>query len=221
MIKRCLIVPILMLCIVPQVFAIDRDARMIDTFSFDFSELDDMDYAGGSIFGETALADPDWAILFGAGYGNSSPGGAPNIDVLTIGVGVKYCIISPTSVSLLGAYQNFDQRGRSEKDAKAATVGVKHRFISADQRVSPFARGTLSWRDRSSFSDPGNEDSFSETLFTVGGGVEFAMGANFSFVFEGAYVKADDSKDGTEDLDGWIGSVAMQYYFHGEPFWSR
>jgi len=216
-----MIVAILALYIVPHAVAIDRNAKMIDTFAFDFSELDDMDYAGGSIFGETSFLDSDWAILFGGGYGSSSPNDAPNIDILTVSVGLKYYIIPPTSVSLLGTYQNFDQRSRSEKDAVMGTVGVKHRFISADEPVSPFVTGTISWRDRSSFSDPENEDTFSETLFSVGGGVEFAMRRDFAFVFEGAYVEADDSSDGSEDLDGFVGSIALRYYFLRDPSWSR
>jgi hypothetical protein len=124
-------------------------------------------------------------------------------------------------VSLLGTYQNFDQSFRNEKDAVMGTVGVKHRLISADEPVSPFVTGSISWRDRSSFSNPGSEDTFSETLFSVGGGVEFAMRRDFAFVFEGAYVEADDSKDGSEDLDGFVGSVALRYYFLRDPSWSR
>jgi len=84
MIRRCMIVAILALYITPHSYAIDRDAKMIDTFAFDFSELDDMDYAGGSIFGETSFVDSDWAILFGGSYGNSSPTMRPILTFLAL-----------------------------------------------------------------------------------------------------------------------------------------
>ena len=63
------------------------------------------------------------------------------------------------------------------------------------------------------FPPDAEADSLSEVLLIVGGGVEFEMRSNFTFVFEGGYVIADESNDGGEDLDGFQGSVAMQYYF--------
>ena len=40
------------------------------------------------------------------------------------------------------------------------------------------------------------------------------MTDEMGFGFEGAYVEADNSEDGTEDLDGWVFAFSMIYYWY-------
>ncbi len=199
--------------------AIDRDARMIDTVSLNLAALDDVDSIGGSIWGETAIAQPrkDWSLLFGFGYDELSPDNARNVEAWTGGFGLKYYLTEFTSFSGVGTYTRYIQgRNTPDRDAKAATLSVKHRFQSADAPVSPFLKGAVTWRDRSTFShvEPDLEDrSVSELLVALIGGVEFRMTDTWSFVVEVGYVEADASSNRAENLDGPIASLAMQYYF--------
>jgi hypothetical protein len=199
-------------------FAIDRDARMIDTVSLNVANLSDADSIGGSLWGETSTANPDqkWAILLGGGYDEISPDRGANIDAWTLGLGVKYYILPVTSVSGVGTYTQYDQTDTDDKDAKAASVSLKQRLMPADAPVAPYAKGTFTWRHRSTFSEalPQPEgDAFSEVLLTLAAGVEFEMRKDFTIIFEGGYVIANASNDHAEDLDGAIGTVSMQYYW--------
>lgn len=210
-------------------YAIDRGARMIDTISVDVEELDDVDSAGISLWGETLLAPEreDWALICGGGVGTLSPdttvavspetgalveSATRNVDFWTIGIGLKFYLAPPTSLSAVGTYAEYEQGG-IERDAKGVTFTAKQRLLPADSALSPFVKGSYMLRDRSSFSDVGTQGSFSENLIALGGGIEFGAGENFSFVFEAARVESDNSENGDEDLDGWRGSFAMQYYF--------
>ncbi|MDA0577336.1 MAG: outer membrane beta-barrel protein [Verrucomicrobia bacterium] len=198
--------------------AIDRDARLIDTVSLNLADLNDADSIGGTLWGETAVnvERQDWAILFGGGYEEVSPDNASNIEGWTLGIGLKYYLLPVTSISGVGTYTRYDQDGNDDKDAKAATLTVKQRLLPAEDPLSPFVKGALTWRDRSTFSEaePGAErDSYSEALLTVSGGAEFEMADNFTFIFEAGYVIADESNDQLEDLDGLVATIAMQYYF--------
>ncbi|MCE9614418.1 MAG: hypothetical protein K8T26_09090 [Lentisphaerae bacterium] len=199
-------------------YAIDRDARMIDTVSLNLASLNDADSIGGSLWGETATAveRQDWAILFGGGYDEISPDGADNIEAYTIGIGLKYYLLPVTSASAVGTYTRYNQGDLEDKDAKAATVSLKQRLTPAEDAFAPFVRGALTWRNRSTFSSAlpqPEEDSFSEVLLAVTAGIEFEMRSDFTFIFEGGYQEADESNDNTEDLDGILGSVSMQYYW--------
>ena len=202
-------------------YAIDRDARMIDTVSLNVASLNDADSIGGSLWGETAFNLPrqDWALLIGGGYDEISPDDdSSNLAGWTMGIGLKYYLLPVTSFSAVGTYSRYDaDNGAAEdKDIKAATLTAKQRFMPASDPFCPYAKGSLTWRNRSTFSgfDPAVEDdSFSEYLLTVAGGIEFEMRPDFTIIFEAGYVTADASDNDAEDLDGFIGSVAMQYYW--------
>ena len=89
-----------------------------------------------------------------------------------------------------------------------------HAAMVKGEPVSPFVKGALWYRDRSSFSDEHvSDDSVSEGLLELGGGFEFAMNETLTFVFEASYIASDSSDDDTEDLDGWLGALSMQYYW--------
>jgi len=194
--------------------AIDREAKMIDRVSLDLASLDDVDSIGGSILGESALsAGPEaWAILFGGGMGTISPIGEDDVDYWNVVLGLKLYLCPVTSISAVGRYEKYNM-GSSDRSAKSAIFSAKQRLRPADAPFSPFVEGSITIRDRSTFTDPGTEDSFSEYLVSAGGGCEFAMNDELSFVFEAYYQLADSSDDGSEDLDGWLGSVSMVYYW--------
>jgi len=196
--------------------AIDREARHVDRAQLDVANLDDADSIGGSIWSEAALADPGqrWAVLAGLGLGTISPDNAHNIDYWAVNFGLKYYLSSLTTVSALANYTNLDDRQGTERDIKGAGAILKHRIMPAGEPVSPFVKGGVWYRERSTFSDQDtSDDSVSEGLVEVGGGFEFAMNDTLTFVFEASYVNADSSDDDTEDLDGWLGAVSMQYYW--------
>lgn len=203
--------------------ATDRDAVIIDSFAVNVADLDDIDSIGASLWGRTAIGLPreDWSLLFGGAFDELSPDNEHNIDAWTVGIGLQYYISSLTTVSGVGSYTRYDQgSGTEDKDAKAATATIRHRFAEADASISPFLKGAVTFRDRTTFSsyDPELEDdTFSEFLVTAGGGAEFRMNDDWSFVFELGYVAADASADNAEDLDGFTGSVAMQYYWPKPP----
>jgi hypothetical protein len=212
--KRCIVTSALILLTAFGAHAIDRDARLIHSVSFVMSELDDIDSVGVTLLAEDRLEAEQWAILFMLAFDQISPDIAEEIDALTAGVGLKFYPIPLTSVSGLASYTTEDQHNNGgRKDRKAVKVDAKLRLAPATAPVSPFARASLEWRDRSSFSDVASEGTFSEILITIGGGVEFTMNDDLSFVFEAGLVEADDSKDNSEDLDGWIGAITMQYYW--------
>jgi hypothetical protein len=194
--------------------AIDRGAQMIDRVNFDVATLDDADIIGGSILGESALSQDRWAILFGGGTGTISPLlEGHNTDYWNVLVGAKLYLCPYTSLSAYGKYEEFHVGGVS-RDAKSATFQCKQRLLPADRAVSPFVAGGLTIRDRSTFTDLGTEESFSENLWCAGGGCEFAMNEDLSFSFEAYRQFADSSHDGAEDLDGWLGTISMIYYWN-------
>ena len=51
------------------------------------------------------------------------------------------------------------------------------------------------------------DEASSETRVSLGGGCDFAMTDTMVIVLEGAYAEGDDLED------GWLGSVAMKYYW--------
>ena len=223
---------ILLAALVVESAAIDRDARFIDTVSVEGEAMDDMDSLSLNLWGETLLAPEreDWALLFGGGIGKLSPDTIftvsetdgtlvereqSDVDFWQIGLGLKFYLAPPTSLSAVASYAEYEQNG-VEREAKGATFTAKQRLLPADNPMSPFAKGSYTIRERSSFSSAGTRGTFSENLFALGGGIEFGAGENFSFVFEAARVESDTSDDDAEDLDGWRGSFAMRYYFENE-----
>ncbi|MDA1043648.1 MAG: outer membrane beta-barrel protein [Verrucomicrobia bacterium] len=196
-------------------FAIDRDAEMINTAAVELMELDSADGIGVAVWGETAFDtdSPVWAILMKAGYGTISPKNSSSENYWNAAVGLKYYVLPETSVALVGDYLSFE----GDRDAKMASLQGKHRFVPADEKISPYATASIGIRERSTFSSESvAEASFSETIFSLGGGVEFRMTEVLSFIFDAKYVTAEQSPDGTENLDGVAGFLGLQYYFFPE-----
>lgn len=198
--------------------AIDRDAWMIDAVGVNVASLDDADSVGLGLQGETSFQDSDWSFLVNGTYDEISPDYSTNVRAWGLGLGLKYYVLPLTSVSGMGTYTSYDpNRTENNRDSKQAEVAVKQRLVSADAPVSPFLKASLAWRKRTTFSDPSYDNSFSEVLLRIGGGADFAMNDSFSIVFDASYQLADASKDKAEDLDGFLASVAMQYYWEKNP----
>ena len=215
MTKYALLILTALLTIVPASMAIDRDAKMIDTAALELMELDDADGIGLAVWGETAFNPEitDWSILVKAGYGEFSPTGVDDFTYWTASVGLKHYLTTETSIALIGNFTHYS----SDRDAKSAIVAGKHRFVPAGENVSPYVTASAGIRDRSSFSDDDQtNDSFGEAVFSAGGGVEFRMTDTLSLIFDLKLVQADESDDSTEDLDGLVGFLGLQYYFLNE-----
>lgn len=209
-----------MLFYVPAAMAIDRDAKMIDSAAMELMELDDADGIGVAVWGETAFnTDPQiWAVIMKAAYGELSPNDEGDTTYLGGALGLKYYIQPETSVALIGDFTSFD----ANRDAKMAYVAGKHRLAPATESISPYLAGSVGVRERSTFSRPSvSEDSFSELVFTFGGGVEFRMTEALSFIFDVNAVQSEESDDGTENWDGFRGFVGLQYYFMPEEGWNK
>jgi hypothetical protein len=212
--KSILLCVVSMALVAASAQAIDCGARMIDRVNLDLAHLDEVDSIGGSILGETVFDVPrrDWAILFGGGLGTISPDYADDVNFWHISLGLKYYLFPVTSLSFMGKYERYDAPP-GHRDAKGASVQLKHRFLPAEAPLSPYVVSTLTARTRSTFSAPGVEGSFSEVLFNVGAGAEFAMRNDLSFAFEIVHQLAEASENGAEDLDGVLVTVSMVYYW--------
>jgi hypothetical protein len=194
--------------------AIDREARMIDRVNLDMATLNDADSYGGSIIGETALATRwhEWAILAGGGAGTIAPLNEDDISYWNVLLGLKLYATPLTGVSAYGKYEQF-ATSPHHRDAKSLNIQVKQRLLPVEFSVCPFAAGGLTLRERSTFTGLDTQDSFSEFLVNAGGGCEFVMNEELSFEFAVYYQVADASEDETEDLDGWMATVGMLYYW--------
>lgn len=217
-IRRWMVLLLVVLGSATGAFAIDRGARLIDTVSLDMANLDDADVFGGSLWGETTFAVPneDWALLAGLGGYETAIDYGSDARSWFMGLGLKYYVLPLTSISAVGVYTRNDRAWWENSDTKAGTLTVKQRFLDANEPVSPYLRASYTWRERSTFSsfDPAAEtDMFSEDVVTVAAGAEFAMNNDLSFVFDVGMVMAEASDDGVEDLDGFVASVGMQYYW--------
>lgn len=192
--------------------AIDRDARMIDTISVDGIQYDGGDSLGLSLWGETVTATREeiWAVLFGGGLGTIWPDSGDGIDYWEIGLGMKYYLLQDTSLALVGTYRELDMP--DDPDVVTTELTLKHRFVPADEAVSPFLRGGIGTRKVEYIPEPSVDDDFTEMILSVGFGVDFMMADNFAIVFEGTWY-VTEKLDDDETPDWWIGRVGMQYYW--------
>lgn len=204
-------VALLAVLMAAPVQAIDRGASMIDSLVFDVADIDGADSLGFGLWNETALENQDWALLFGGTYGEIGPEVGDDINYWSLGLGIRYYITSMTAADVLAQYGQKDQG--EERDIKSATLSLRQRLMPAGASVSPFLRGSVGVRERSTFSDDANDDNLSEVIGALSAGVEFRLNSELSFSLEAGYQEAEASDDGTEDLDGTFGSVAMRYYF--------
>ena len=195
-------------------FAIDRDARMIDTVWGEATVYDGGDSLGLSLWSETATAEPEgrWAILAGGALGTVWPNAGDGVEYWELGLGLKHYLARDTSLSLLGLYRELDTEDRP--DLRRATATMKHRLMPAADPVSPYVIAGAGLQTVEDIPEPTVDTDFTELLLVGGAGVDFMMAENFAIVFEGAWYITQEL-DGEESEDWFLGRVGMQYYWAG------
>lgn len=193
--------------------AIDRDARMIDTIALESTYYNSGDSFGGSLWGETATAAPNenWAILLGGGLGTIWPDGGDGVDYWEIGLGMKYYLVQDTSIAVAATYRELDMF--DDPDVLTGELTLKHRFVPADDPVSPFARAVIGMRTVETIPEPEIDEDFTEMILALGIGCDFMMADNFAFVFESVWYVTEELGDDEESPDWWLGRIGMQYYW--------
>lgn len=188
--------------------AIDRDANMIDALRLNYASFDDSEYFGVHITGENTVKDTNgkWAILAGISGGRLSFEDGPDFDSIGLELGVKYYLQELTSISLLGGY-TWSDGDIVDFETGSLTARIKHRFTSAYNPVSPYVKGEIAGL----FIDA-IEDS-DAVVFRAMAGCDFAMSPDFAFVFEGGISESENMDDGPDPEDGWLLTIAMQYYW--------
>jgi hypothetical protein len=188
--------------------AIDRNASMIDAVRIEGASYDHADYGGINITGETRVDDTggQWAIVAGVSAGSLSLDAGSDFDALALTLGAKYYFTQLTSLAILGNYTWYDASGDFE--VGTATASVKHRLLPATEPISPFIRIDTSIQ----FVDQLN--SYDVLVLVATAGCDFMMTDSMAIVFEGGISESEGLDDnGFDRADGWLASVAMQYYW--------
>lgn len=190
-----------------NLFAIDRDANMIDTARLDYNNFDHSDYFGLHITGENAVQDTDgkWAILAGVDGGKLSLDESPDFDVIGGEIGVKYYLKTLTSIAILGSY-TWSNGDTFDYETPAITARIKQRFSQPDNSVSPYVKGEI----EEQFVDS-DLDNYNVAVFRAMLGCDFKMAEGYAFVFEGGISESDNLDNGADPEDGFLMTVAMQY----------
>lgn len=192
-------------------YAIDRDAKFIDSLGFNGLSCDRGDVRGAALWGETALAtfNRRWSIVFGGGMGTDSPEGGSDADYWSAILGMKYYFSHQTSLTVGGDYLTTDDR-----DITTGRFFLKHRFINLmeGEGVSPFVTASLGYRSAGNIGAPGHTDEMVETL---GVGCEFMITDTLSITFEGSYLRGDRISGEEPDLgNGGMLGVYLTAYFN-------
>jgi len=194
--------------------AVDRDARMIDTIRLEYGELNDADLIGLKIWGENALLPErgPWAILFGGRICELSGEAAEDGDLWNIFLGIKYYIFPETSAVLQATYGEVDWH--RSYDVRGVEMQLVHRFLPAEEPMSPFVRGAAGLKERGRFGDPVEPDEDKDGVqFEVGAGIDFQSNEELSFVFEAALIEGENLHGEIDISDGWILSFGMKYHW--------
>jgi hypothetical protein len=212
MMRFVCVLTVAVLVVASSAFAIDRDARFIDTVSLETTRYDGGDSLGGSLWAETATAakSGDWAVLCGGGLGELWPDGGDSILYWEVGLGLKHYLAVDTSISVLGTYRELDIQDRP--DILTGLGFVKHRLVPPDDDISPYIIAGAGLRQVEYIPEPPVDDDFTELLIFGGLGCDFMMAKNFAIVFESVWYRTEELDD-DETADWWQGRVGMQYYW--------
>lgn len=195
-----------------SLYAIDRDAAMIDAVWIEGASFDYADYFGGHITGENMIADSNdkWAVLAGVLAGTGSIDNGSDFDTIGLELGLKYYLLPLTSIAGIGSYAWNNADEGDDFDTGAFTARIKQRLISADEPISPYLKleAALQFIDF--------EDSDSQFTFRAMAGCDVMMSDTFALVFEGGYSESDNLDDGPDTEDGWLLRIGMQYYWGQE-----
>ncbi len=189
-------------------YAVDRYANMTDTCRVNYNSFESSDYFGVHITGETLVKDTDdkWAILAGISGGQLSFDAGSDFDTIGIEIGAKYYLSPLTAIALLGGY-TWSNGDIVDFETGSITARIKQRFISADEPVSPYFKVELAGQF---FDAPEDYDA---VVLRAMAGCDFMMSKDFAFVFEGGISESENMDDGRDPEDGWLLTLAMQYYW--------
>lgn len=190
-------------------FAIDKDAKFIDSIGAYGMSYKNGQLHGFQLWGETALGklNKDWAFVAGLGFGTDSPDDNGDTDFIDGLAGLKYYFSEFTSLALVGSYMGYDSD--SDIDISAASLLGKHRFISAEEGVSPFFTASVSYR-----SIDIEDDNDSEIVGSAGLGCEFMLTEDLSIVIEGSYVRGESlNAHGFELKDAIFAAIYLTGYW--------
>lgn len=197
-----------------DVQGIDRDADMIDSLGVVMLPFKNGKEAFSvQLWGESLIKDPSekFAFLFGGQYGEVTPHRTDSLDYWSVSLGVKWYVMPRTSLAVIGEYGQYDESGTPS--VRAGTLRLKQRIVPAEHAISPYILASMGLRsaDEATIAKKGRlvhlDEASSETRVSLGGGCDFAMTDTMVIVLEGAYAEGDDLED------GWLGSVAMKYYW--------
>ena len=205
-----MVMAVLFLALSVNSFAIDRDAKFIDSIGAYGMSYKNGQLHGFQLWGETALGkiNKDWAFLVGIGTGTDSPDDYGDTDFIDGLAGIKYYFSDLTSLALAGSYMGYDSD--SDMDITAVSLLGKHRFIDASEGVSPFVTASASYR-----AIDIEDDNDSEIVGSVGLGCEFMLTEDLTLVFEGSYVRGESlNTDGFEFKDAIMAAIYLTGYWH-------
>lgn len=194
-------------------YAVERGARLSDAVAAKLGSFNDGESLVSSLWGEVAVPteDEEWSLLAGGNYGMIFPEGRDDdISLWAAGLGLKRYLFDLTSLALIANYEEYDFP--NDPNALAGTIALKQRFVPADDAISPFMSADFTRRSASKFSDAG-DNRIPDKMWTIGLGCDFMVGATWAFVVEAVYSDADETTRGYEFWEGWLGSIAMKYYW--------
>lgn len=192
--------------------ALDRDANMVDWVTARVGLFDDAETMEMMVWGEKAanVDARNIAWMFGAGYVHSDPNDADSEDGFAIAVGMKYYPVTPLGIAVIGQYEGY---GSSQDiDILSARADAKLRLVPASYAVSPYARGIAGIRGVENDYVKTDDDRSTQGYVQFGGGVDVMMTDRMAIVAEGMLSTSEGSSQ-TYDLDGWLTSLSMKYYF--------
>ncbi len=190
--------------------AIDRGARMIDTISIVGTTADNSDSLGGSLWGETVTSKENdkWAILFGGSLAKLSVDNEESANYWNVGLGVKYYLLTSTSIAITGEYLERDYSGKP--DIKTGLLSVKHRLLPADDDISPFLLAGVGIRTVEYIHF---DNDYSELIYSLGAGVDFMMAENYAITFEATWNMTAELGDNFSSENWLMGRIGMTYYW--------
>jgi len=206
-VKILSIIVVLTLVLASGSYAIDKDAKFVDSIGVSGLSYDNGHMSSYGIWGETPVAtlSKDWVILVG-GFLGTDHQDSSDLDFWSGNLGIKKYFTKLTSAQIVGSYMEYDTS--SSYDTAGVTLGAKHRFIEVEEGISPFVTASIGYLSINSSSDS------EELVETLGAGCEFLITKDLSIVIEAAYVRGDSlSSHGPEYRNGAMGAIYFTGYW--------
>jgi len=204
------VVAVLFLALSTGSYAIDNNAKFIDSIGAYTLSYKEGSMVGYQLWGETALGrtTKDWAFVVGGGLGTIDPDNGNETDHWNVLAGMKYYFSELTSVQILGSYLTGNDD--SDLDITGISIGGKQRFMEISDGLSPFLTASLTYRSY----DEGNDDDEAELLGMIGLGCEWYLTEGLSIVIEGSYLHGESLEShGPELQDGVLAAIYLTGYW--------